>query len=121
MPSDAAAELKSRLRSDLKEALLGRRPAEVRLLRMLVSALDNAEAPPLADPGAGYVRRAFGDASVEVQRQRLEAADVHAVLQRERAERTASAGTLTAVGRTAEAEAVLDEIRMIGRYLSEAD
>ena len=66
----SATALKERLRADLKAAMQARASDEIRLLRTLIAALDNAEAVP-GTPG-GYVHRAFGDAGAEVARLELD-------------------------------------------------
>lgn len=47
--TDAAPAMKTRLRADLRAAMKAGRASEARLIRALVAAIDNAEAPPLPD------------------------------------------------------------------------
>src|SRR5690606_20394999 len=71
----SATALKERLRADLKVALQARATDEVRLLRTLIAALDDAV------PGEySAVPRAFGDPSGEVARRELDADTVEALL-----------------------------------------
>ena len=81
----SATALKERLRADLKAAMQARASDEIRLLRTLIAALDNAEAVP-GTPG-GYVHRAFGDAGAEVARLELDEKAVDALLASEAASR----------------------------------
>lgn len=112
-----AEAMKRRLREDLKAAMQARRTAEVKLLRVLVAALDNAEAVPTGDDRTGYVVMAFGDPGAEVPRKMLGVDEVRGLLERERAERWTAAAELVAVGQDAAAQAMLDEAELVGRYL----
>lgn len=47
MPDSAATEMKARLRADLRAAMKSRNTTEAKVIRSLVAALDNAEAPAL--------------------------------------------------------------------------
>ncbi len=54
-------DLTGRLRTDLKAAMLGRRVAEIEVLRSLIAAIDDAQAVPVSSLHETYVVRAFGD------------------------------------------------------------
>jgi uncharacterized protein YqeY len=112
----SASALKQRLRADLKAAMQARAADEVRLLRTLIAALDNAEA--VAGSPERYVPRAFGDPSGEVARLALDSEAVAAVLEAEIAARLAAAADYTAHGRDEEAARLRDESATIGRYLA---
>jgi len=45
MSQDAGGEMKVRLRADLRAAMKDRRAVEAKVIRALIAALDNAEAP----------------------------------------------------------------------------
>ncbi len=96
-----------------------RRAAEVSLLRVLIAALDNAEAVPVGEVHQKYVVLAFGDGSAEVPRLELTANDVQAILAREQAERVAAADELERVGRSDVAQSRRDEAGLIARYLAD--
>lgn len=112
-----ATAMKRRLRDDLKAAMQARRLGEVRLLRGLIAALDNAEAVPLAAGHERYVLLDFGDGSAEDPRRALGAAEVEGLLRSEQAERQAAAAELGALGRTEAAQTLIEEAAVVGRYL----
>jgi uncharacterized protein YqeY len=84
----SAIALKQRLRADLKTAMQARAGDEVRLLRTLIAAVDNAEAVPGEHKN---IQRAFGEPGGEVARRELGGEDLAALLDREIAERLAAA------------------------------
>ena len=47
MPEDAGRDVKARLRADLRAAMKGRHAFEAKVIRALVAAIDNAEAPSI--------------------------------------------------------------------------
>lgn len=108
-----ATSLKERLREDLKAALQARAVDEVRVLRTLIAALDNAEAVP-----GEYTAlpRAFGDPSGEVARRELDADTVEALLASEVESRLAAASDYERHGRTDEAARLRDETALVARY-----
>ncbi|MFG1398548.1 hypothetical protein [Roseixanthobacter pseudopolyaromaticivorans] len=114
---DEAEVLKVRLRQDLRDAMVAREPVRVRVLRLLVSALDNAQAVPVASEHKSYVVRAFGDPSVEVPRLSLTPDAVRRLLASEIAARDAAAAELAGVGRLEQADVLHQEARIIGAYL----
>jgi uncharacterized protein YqeY len=118
MAKDPAEAMLDRLRGDLKAALLARQPDEVRVLRSLMSAIDNAQAVPLGDQPRGYVQKAFGDKSVEVPRRILTGADVQAVLEREAAARETLAETMAQLGRPVDMETLRTEALIVRRYVA---
>jgi uncharacterized protein len=71
MASNAAEQLKSQIRSDLKLAMREKRSGDLSLLRSMLGAIDNAEAVPVGDRHEKYNPAKFGDASVEAPRRRL--------------------------------------------------
>lgn len=114
--SGAANRMKARLRADLTTAMKARNPAEVQLLRALVAAIDNAEAPPAegqpAESGFG-----FAAASSEVQRLILGSADVQQVLRFEIGERERAAAELDGLGKQDHAASLRAQARLARRYL----
>lgn len=112
----SATALKQRLRSDLKAAMQVRAADEVRVLRVLIAALDNAEAVPSEQKG--YVPRAFGDPNGEVARLDLGAGAVEALLADEVAARLAAAADYRDLGQSDEAARLEAEATVISRYLT---
>ena len=110
----SATALKERLRADLKAAMQKRTTDEVRLLRTLIAALDNAEAVPSATDK--YVPRAFGDPDGEVARLDLDDDAVAKLLAVEVAARLAAVADYERHGQTAEAERLRAEVELIARY-----
>jgi uncharacterized protein len=119
MPEDAAALMKSRLRSDLVAAMRSRRTLDVALIRELVAALDNAEAP-LVHAGAGPTApaaHAFHSGSAEVERLVLSEPQVRALLLNEIQKRERAATEFERVGETARADALRTEALIAKRYV----
>ncbi|MFG1422553.1 hypothetical protein [Roseixanthobacter liquoris] len=116
MPDEAEA-LKVRLRKDLRDAMVARQPVRVRVLRLLVGALDNAQAVPLTCEHETYVVRDFGSPSVEVPRLSLAAAAVRRLLESEVAARHEAAAELTRLGQLERADLLRQEAGIIAIYL----
>lgn len=106
----SAAAFRQRLRDDLSAAMRARNDAEVRLLRALGAAIDNAEAVPLG----GEELRRFGDG--EVARRELSDRDIAEVLARESMERLEAAGDFERLGQATEAERLRAEAELVARY-----
>lgn len=113
----AADTLKARIRSDLTSAMKARDSAQASLLRVLLAALDNAEAVPIGTAHERYQERAFGDPSAEVPRLVLSVEDVTALVAREQAEREAAAADFERLGRPNDAARLQQEAGWIARYL----
>ncbi|KRA80726.1 GatB/YqeY domain-containing protein [Altererythrobacter sp. Root672] len=111
----SATELKQRLRADLKAAVQARAADEARLLRVLIAALDNAEAVPGMQDNTSS--RAFGDPSGEVARLELDTAATQAILTKERHERLTAAEDYERHGQDEPAQRLRDEAELIARYL----
>ncbi|MBW8755761.1 MAG: GatB/YqeY domain-containing protein, partial [Sphingomonadales bacterium] len=62
--------LKDRLRQDLKVAMQAKRGETAKVLRVILAAIDNAEAVPITESRATQPAR-FGDGSAEAPRRRL--------------------------------------------------
>lgn len=113
---DAAAEVKARLREDLRTAMKSGRTLEVRVIRALVAALDNAEAPPAARPSGAYTQHRFDSGSAEVERLLLAADRVQCVLSAEIDEREHSATDLEQRGAAERAAELREEVLVVRRY-----
>lgn len=113
-----AEYLQARIRADLKLAMVGRRTIEVRALRSLLGAIDDAQAVPVGDRHDKYVVRAFGDDGVEVPRLDLTADALEVLLRREQAERAQLAQQMSALGQDDRALALKEEAAIFERYLA---
>ena len=109
----SAAAFKDRLRADLKAAMQAKAASEVRLLRTLIAALDNAEAVP---GESQYVPRAFGDPGAEVARLQLDDEAICLLLTAEIEARLEAAADYQRHGQDAEAQRLRDEAGLIARY-----
>lgn len=112
MPDNPAKELKDRLRADLKDALKAGRKAEMSLLRALLAAIDNAEAPPRTDAELRY----DPDAASEIARLELSPGRLNRLLEAERDERTAAAAEMDRIGQPDKAKALRAEAALVARY-----
>ncbi len=117
MTQDAARDMKDRLRADLRSALKAGRAGEAGLIRALVAAIDNAEAPSPPAGRAGADPHRFREGSAEVERLCLDAGQVRAVLAAEIAEREGAAAEMDRLGRPDRAEALRAEALLAGRYV----
>lgn len=115
MDVDPAEAMRARIRTDLKQAMQDRRPADVSLLRALLAEIDNAQAPA-AVPDNPYRPRQFGTGAAEVPRRPLSAEALRALLEREAAQRRAAAAALEAHGRGSDAEVLRREADAVMRY-----
>lgn len=112
----SATALKTRLRADLKAAMQARATDEVRLLRALIAALDNAEAVSGEVVPDKYVSRAFGDPSGEVPRLLLDNEAVARLLADEIEARLVAAADYDRHGQAEQARQLRDEAGLIDRY-----
>lgn len=108
MTIDRRHDIKTRMRADLLAAMKDKRSAEVRTIRALIAAIDNAEAPPIS----------ADNNSTEVERLLLSDADVRDVLMNELNERETAASELERLGETERAGAVRTEALVTRRYLA---
>lgn len=113
---DAAREMKERLRTDLREAMKQGNAAELKVVRALVAALDNAEAPPLR-PGPASIEHEIAGGSTEIERLLLSRNDVRRVLLAEIEEREHAAAKLEHAGKKELAAAVRSEVLVVRRYV----
>lgn len=107
----SAVEMKARMRGDLVSALKAKRADEIAVLRSLLAAIDNAEAPPIDAAPAGGT-------SGEIDRLLLTEAQLQQVLRRETDERERAAEELARLGQRERAEALLRQAEIAGRYLT---
>ncbi|OXE36142.1 MAG: hypothetical protein CGW95_09470 [Phenylobacterium zucineum] len=112
--------LKAAIRADLTAAMKARDGTQASLLRVLLAALDNAEAVPVGTGHDRYVLREFGDPAAEVPRQVLSAETLNAMLARERDEREVAAAEFDRLGRPQDAERLRREAAFVARYIPAA-
>lgn len=91
MLDDAASQIKKRLRTDLRTAMKGRNALLTRVIRSLMAAIDNAEAPALTLERTTPVQHQFENRSAEVERLQLDWPAVHNILRAELQERERAA------------------------------
>lgn len=112
----SATELKQRLRADLKAAMQARAADEVRMLRTLIAALDNAEAVS-ADGVQDHMNpRALGDTRGEVARREIDAAELGTILAAEIEARLSAADDYDRRARPEDAARLRREAALIARY-----
>lgn len=117
MADDAAGRMKARLRADLVVAMKARRADEARVIRALVAALDNAEAPPLPEGHKPADSTRFEDGSAEITRLALDAERVRAVIAADLGEREAAIVEMERLGQGERAETLRGEALVVRRYL----
>jgi hypothetical protein len=110
---DAAEVTKARLREDLLASMRAKDGRRVRVLRMLIAELDNAQAVPPGERHTRYVVHAFGDRSAEVSRLRLSEPEVEALFAQKLTALTTAADELEQLGRTSEAAELRAEAAMV--------
>ena len=115
MTASAAIALKAQLRADLKIAMRAQRREETQLLRLLIAAVDDAEAVPA--PEGGYITRAFEEGSAEVPRRKVTAEMLQAILQHEFDARHAAADAMDRIARADRAGALRFQAAIVARYL----
>ena len=117
VPEDAGRNVKARLRADLRTAMKGRHAFDAGVIRALVAAIDNAEAPPIHAGHAAPVHHDFHGGSAEVERLLLSRSDVRRVLLAEIHERERSAAELERLDMRDRAEALRAEALLAKRYI----
>lgn len=118
MSSEAATAMKTRLRADLRAAMAARQTSEVAVIRTLMAALDNAEAPPAAQqqpPGGAHD---FLSGSAEVRRLELGAERIAEILLAEAEERETAATEMDRSGQPDAAARLRAEAAIARRYLT---
>jgi uncharacterized protein len=117
MSQDAASEMKTRLRADLRTAMKNGSTLEAKVIRSLVGAIDNAEAPPARERQATLAQHSFRSGSAEVERLLLNSAQVRDVLLAEIHERERAAAELERLQIVDRAEALRAEVLVAERYV----
>ncbi|HBW2767579.1 TPA: hypothetical protein MEW02_005624, partial [Klebsiella pneumoniae] len=103
--------------ADLRVAMKGRRAFEAKVIRVLVAAIDNAEAPPVQAGQTALIQHRFHTGSAEVERLLLSESDVRQVLLIEIDERERAAMELERLNMTERAKALRAEVLFARRYL----
>jgi len=114
---DKAEAMQTRMREDLRTAMLAKSAREVAVLRVCLAAIDDAQAIPVGDNHLKYEVKAFGDRSVEVPRLPLDETRLRAVLAREMEDRLKAAAQFDQHGFTDRSAALRADAAIIGRYL----
>ncbi len=114
-PTTPAETMKAGLRRDLVAAMKRGDKAETSVLRLLVAALDNAEAVPAT--GSGAIPRPFGAGAAEARRRHLTDEDIRAIFKWEMDDRTAAAAEFARLGVEPRAAALTAEVETIKRYV----
>jgi hypothetical protein len=117
MPEDAGTGMKARLRADLRNAMKERRAPEVQLIRALIAAIDNAEAPPAGTAQTPPLPHRFLSGSAEAERLLLSRSDLRDLLLAEIDEREHAAAAFERLEKTDRAEALRAEAHLARRYL----
>jgi len=109
--------MKARLRADLRAAMKDKRAIEAKVIRALIAAIDNAEAPPAREGQKALVRHQFRSGSAEIERLLLSAVDVHGVIVADIHERERAAAEMERLGMMDRAEALRAEAVIAKRYV----
>jgi len=118
MTQDAGEQMKTRLRADLVAAMKDKRTVEAKVIRTLVTAIDNAEAPA-AEPGTKATdHHHFHSGSAEVERRLLTPSRVREALLAEVEERERAAAEMDRVQQRGRAEELRAEALLASRYLA---
>ena len=115
---DAGSNMKARLRADLRRVMKERRTTEAKVIRALVAAIDNAEAPPVRAQRSEPLQHRFHGRSAEVERLLLSRSDVRNVLLREMHERERAAEELEHLKMLDQASALRAEALLAKRYIT---
>lgn len=124
---DRGARLRAGLAAALKDAIRARDTVAVSALRTTLSAIANAEAvgtPTQAAAPVGsphFAGAVAGLGAGEVPRRQLSAADVHAIVRAEIAERSRAAADYTASGLSAQAERLHTEASILTSVIAAVD
>jgi uncharacterized protein YqeY len=107
---DPAESLRQRLQTDLRLAMKSREVFEVAVLRMLITAIDNAGAVPLSPKSE--------PPQFEAERRRLSLDELEAILLREHEARQAAATEFARLGLGAQSTQASREVAIVDRYRS---
>lgn len=117
MTQNAGQNMKVRLRADLRIAMKEGRADEAKVIRALVAAIDNAEAPPLQFNERSVEQHHFNDRTAEIERLCLASAQVQAILIAEIQERERAAVEMDRLERADRADALRAEMMIAKRYV----
>jgi uncharacterized protein YqeY len=117
MSDDAGRDMKARLRADLRTAMKDRRTIEAKVIRALIAAIDNAEAPPAQDAQTALAQHHFRSGSAEIERLLLSCAHVQGVILGDIHEREQAAAEMERLGMMDRAEALRAEAVIAKRYM----
>lgn len=110
--------MKDRLRVDLRIAMKNRHTTEAKVIRSLIAAIDNTEAPPVHEAQRALVQHRFRRGSAEVERLLLSGSQVRDLLLAEIHERERAVVELDRRGKTDRAEALRAELLVAKRYIA---
>jgi uncharacterized protein len=117
MSEDAGGAMKARLRADLSAAMKSKNSFEAKVIRALVAAIDNAEAPPISAERTAPTDPHVPGRSSEIERLLLSRSDVRDILLAELHESERAAAELERLKITDRAEALRAETLLVKRYL----
>ncbi len=117
MSDDAGRDMKARLRADLRTAMKDRRTIEAKVIRALIAAIDNAEAPPAHEGQTALAHHHFRSGSAEIERLLLSGAHVHGVIVADIHERERAAAEMERLGMMDRAETLRAEAVIAKRYI----
>jgi len=117
---DASLLMKERIRTDLRSAMRNRSSLEVRVLRALLTTVDNAQAVRVGEVHVRYRVRPFGDESTEVQRVPLTKDGIRTIIENELRFRYSAAAELERCGKSDAASEARAEAAIIARYVAKA-
>jgi uncharacterized protein YqeY len=118
MVHDYAQDMKTRMRADLKAAMKEGRANDAKVIRALIAAIDNAEAPPLPTGRRATDQHRFQEGSAEIERLVLGATQVQAVLLEDIREREHAADDMERLGRPEQAQVLRAEAALARRYIA---
>lgn len=118
-----AEQIRTMLRHDLMTALKTRDTVATTAIRSLLTAIDNAEAPPAhshqqnGSHSEHFAGSVAGLGGAEVERQHLSDADLRTIIEGEIQERSAAATEYEQIGRDEHARGLRLETEVLRRYL----
>lgn len=110
--------MKIRMRADLRAAMKQGRRDDARLIRSLIAAIDNAEAPPVGTAESAADQHRFLSGSAEIERLSLNADQVRAILLAEIHEREQAVAEMDRLERPDHAAVIRTEAVLARGYIS---
>ncbi len=114
---DAGSDMRARLRVDLRTAMKEKRSTEAKVIRALIAAIDNAEAPPARAGKMAFVQHLFPSGSAEAERLLLSGSQVRDILLAEIRESERAVAEMERLGKIDRAVALRSEALFAKRYL----